>query len=627
MNSEKPDHSEPNGPRWELLPFAPREFFDLSRDFDKKDLKRAYNRLIRRFKPEKFPLEFQKIREAYETLNADLRYQKSSQKTRDSDQGSFDWTQVESEPSQPRKPKLNKPKAPHHSEKDQQSESASEFPQKSDSESPIFETPEKEPPSVETPSFPSSPNPTPAKPTLPHSSPPKPTPALTLDQKLTQWPLQKTLDELIEKPTKTPRDYYQIAVLSETILVNSGQAKSGDRAGNGFEYWLFTGISKFPNDSGLKSLVREHFKHVPIEGLSQSLLKASKVFASGQFLYLTETAWDRLIRGRPFEEFSETLGVCESQMDLTGDFSVPTFYIHIMRPAIWCADEEWLQDKFEIIEDSYHQLPNSEQFEMNFIFDLRDYILNRDEFVQRGFVCASVDQAIRSWCVEDEMLGDQRVIECQYVIAKNGEELLDEIPPFSEESNQLDKLKELRILWEHIVTDVMARIGESESLVNNENSLLIRDYLVRISRRNRRRNLYGFQVICVMIGVAVFFTGVVAGISFLVRMVGLFSSGKYVAGLLDFVYCIVSIIAGLFVLVLPIIFNPAGILYKTNARPELLKLLRVVPSEPRELSEWIDKIYDGNGEDISDISNIAEEIENDMAIDLYALAQRCININ
>jgi len=61
-------------PEWHLLPHDPIGFFGLGPSFDRKDLKRSYNRWLRRFKPEKFPDEFQRLRAAYETLDDRLRY-------------------------------------------------------------------------------------------------------------------------------------------------------------------------------------------------------------------------------------------------------------------------------------------------------------------------------------------------------------------------------------------------------------------------------------------------------------------------------------------------------------------------------------------------------------------------
>ena len=59
---------------WSLLPYKPVRFFGLNPDFDRRDLKRAYGKLIRRFKPETHPNEFQKIRRAYEDLENQVRY-------------------------------------------------------------------------------------------------------------------------------------------------------------------------------------------------------------------------------------------------------------------------------------------------------------------------------------------------------------------------------------------------------------------------------------------------------------------------------------------------------------------------------------------------------------------------
>lgn len=59
---------------WNLLPGNPLGFFGLNEDYTRKDLKRAYNKYLKLFKPEKFPEEFKKIRNAYETLEESLAY-------------------------------------------------------------------------------------------------------------------------------------------------------------------------------------------------------------------------------------------------------------------------------------------------------------------------------------------------------------------------------------------------------------------------------------------------------------------------------------------------------------------------------------------------------------------------
>ncbi len=63
-----------SGPDWSLLPGNPTEFFGLKPDAGRKELKRSYNRLVKRFKPERYPEEFQRIRRAFEQLEDQLRY-------------------------------------------------------------------------------------------------------------------------------------------------------------------------------------------------------------------------------------------------------------------------------------------------------------------------------------------------------------------------------------------------------------------------------------------------------------------------------------------------------------------------------------------------------------------------
>ena len=58
--------------RWPNDPF---ELLNLERSVDARTAKRAYFKLIRRFKPDRFPVEFQKIREAYESVQGWLSWQ------------------------------------------------------------------------------------------------------------------------------------------------------------------------------------------------------------------------------------------------------------------------------------------------------------------------------------------------------------------------------------------------------------------------------------------------------------------------------------------------------------------------------------------------------------------------
>lgn len=93
-------------PAWHHLPQDPRSFFELPEEFDRRDLKRAYGKLIRQFKPETHPQEFQRIRAAYEQLENAERYgrnQAANQSAADA------WKPADS--PEPRSPDVPQPTA------------------------------------------------------------------------------------------------------------------------------------------------------------------------------------------------------------------------------------------------------------------------------------------------------------------------------------------------------------------------------------------------------------------------------------------------------------------------------------------------------------------------------------
>ena len=57
-----------------LWPDDPFDLLNLKRSDDARTAKRAYFKLIRKYKPDRFPAEFQKIREAYESVESWLQW-------------------------------------------------------------------------------------------------------------------------------------------------------------------------------------------------------------------------------------------------------------------------------------------------------------------------------------------------------------------------------------------------------------------------------------------------------------------------------------------------------------------------------------------------------------------------
>lgn len=68
-SSESP-HQEPP---WHFLPRFPRKFFGLEPEATREHLKHAYSVLIRKYKPERYPEEFKRIRAAFEQVDREMR--------------------------------------------------------------------------------------------------------------------------------------------------------------------------------------------------------------------------------------------------------------------------------------------------------------------------------------------------------------------------------------------------------------------------------------------------------------------------------------------------------------------------------------------------------------------------
>ena len=106
------EHEQPD---WSQLPANPRGFFALPAEFERKELKRAYNRLIRMYKPEKHPNEFQKIRAAFEELDLELRYGYAAP-TATHQSTDYQWNELAAEVTAPAESSapVAKPRLPIH---------------------------------------------------------------------------------------------------------------------------------------------------------------------------------------------------------------------------------------------------------------------------------------------------------------------------------------------------------------------------------------------------------------------------------------------------------------------------------------------------------------------------------
>jgi hypothetical protein len=357
--------SEHGDPRWELLPHDPEGFFGLEGDYDLRDLKRSYNQWIRRFKPEKFPEEFQRIRTAYEALSNSFRFQ------------------VPPAGSLP----VPAPPAPRP---------ASERPSRPTGRS------------YGTSAYPEA------------DLAPKPT--VPPKEALKQKSPRDLYEELRCKSSKSPEDYVALAFLADVI----GSKGSGARP---FFEWLLAGLMEYPGDWGLVELVRAFLlqPHPPAE-LARLLSQTVHVIAPERFQYATELAWDRLLSEGAPEHFSESLRECGDVLGRALGMWQVMFYVHVLRKATWKADPGDIAAMREVIDDHFHSLDRWVQREFELTSLILDYLPTREAFVARGPACQRIDQAVRDWCLLPEQQADARILDCFYFLSQRGSHLLSEFP-------------------------------------------------------------------------------------------------------------------------------------------------------------------------------------------------------
>jgi hypothetical protein len=588
MNSaDSTDNSEPAQPDWNLLRHAPEEFFELQGDFDTRDLKRSYNRLLRRFKPEKFPQEFQKIRAAYELLNDNLRYKQDS--FRRLSPNVFDWGIQKEPPKKEPKSNSNVPEPATNQETSTRTES--------------------------------SPAATPLVNEGKYSA--------TIEERIESESLSSLARELEAKAHKSPREFYQLALLADILDPPDlpGQPAAEKTLQTGFEKWLLAGISQHPRDSGLLNLWREYLSSfAPIERLGMLLRESLNVLQTQRFFYVTEQAWDRFLQDcTSFAEFDEVLESCLQNSSLAADKSVVVFYLHLLKRALWKTDEDWIARKIEEVESQYFSLSNWQQKDFEVLVILRQYLSNRAWMLQRGVLAQAMDQAIQDWCTKPEIQADQAVLECQHLISSNGRRLLDEFP--FEDGEHCIKMFPC---WMYVVEDVRRRLAEPRIDVEDDARAHAINFVVRLTRRSERGMQSCFGKLLQWSGAVFAIYAMVIAIAFMVRMFIRLFSGMVLLGLLDIVWAGLLLVTGIVVF---FTMAKVGLRIKmlpyATVRLEMLKLLRVVPLRMKALSDYINQAEDLPNESDTIIINtrhITHRIRVDVALEIYSLAQQCLNV-
>ncbi|MGI9472248.1 MAG: J domain-containing protein [Rubripirellula sp.] len=321
---------------WDHLPHDPLAFFGLAEGFERRDLKRAYGRLIRQFKPETHPAEFQRIRAAYEQLENANRYGRSQQAAEAANSA---W-EINRPPSSQGRSEDSASGASHRTGRD-----------------PAKTAP---PPLVD----------------VARSKP------------------RETYQRLQEKGTRTPQEYYVLAVLSDLLKLPEG--------GKSFIQWLLLGLKSHPSDPGLTALVAQYLRtDVSVEEAPRVRKSVASALRSPLFYRLTESLWERLLREQDFERFYQLLEPCERLIRQTDPRARWAFYLRILRTAIWKAPPDWTEARLGELESEAAQFEGAMEQDLEFLALLRNHLKSQPPQLAALPARARIDHLLHEHCNGD----------------------------------------------------------------------------------------------------------------------------------------------------------------------------------------------------------------------------------
>jgi hypothetical protein len=230
--------------------------------------------------------------------------------------------------------------------------------------------------------------------------------------------------ELAGLTYKTPYDCYALALLSDVVTPASDCR---------FASWLISGIADSPHELALHCLLQRYFQDpIPTEFLPKILTQAARQLTELYFYPLTERLWRRLLHEQGFPVFHETLIRC---LDFQPGIQIGnrlTFYLQILRHAVWVADPAWIKETTAYIEEHFQQIPYQLGDEIDLLLALQNYAAHRATFISRHPLRTEMDAVIRSYFTEEEYLADRKMINCQAKFLADPRMLAAAFPEFNE---------------------------------------------------------------------------------------------------------------------------------------------------------------------------------------------------
>lgn len=364
---------QPDAP-WHYLPGNPRAFFGLTGNATREELKSAYSQCIRRFKPDRFPNEFKKIRAAFDALDLELRTGAVPPETPSqtlSRANVTEWLEREAPDQTAAPPKQNEAEAPATQLADTVSEDA---------------------------------------------DPQTLTPRATAYLRVGSTDPEAWYQELHRQQHKSAYDYFVLAALADVV----------PEADQSFAMWIAEGAIAHPRDPQLASLFHSllNDKHLSCKEIRSLLLCIARGASPSVFYATTDSLWKRFVVVAPWEEVVATLQACERESMARGQDGKLPFMIGLMSKAMWRAPIEWLHERKRMIEESHESIQNELEFEHELNCKL---LLLREKHVPRLEANAfgrSILAAIRSVSEDSEQQATRNVCQCQLDVLAHSQEFL-----------------------------------------------------------------------------------------------------------------------------------------------------------------------------------------------------------
>lgn len=411
-DSALPSDGQPDQPEWHRLPRDPVGFFGLTEGFDRKDLKRAYNTLLRRFKPDKYPQEFQKLRAAFEQLDGELRYGEAP---------SIKNSPFEDHQWKSSKDAATSPESIGNSNAHQSFEASDSI-----EDAPV--APHTDP-RIDVPREDARETPTHANQDAPIDKPAKPTRVKSLRERLETESLTDLYEELKLNP-REPFDFYVLALLSDAVADPKDQL---------FLHWVLTGLQKFPSHPALTQLLTAYFEKGDVrdDQLATALVCLSQVVKRDRFYFLAEKLFDRLTLSAPWPQVEATLKQCAANIDDHNIGSRVVFTCHLLRRALWLAPIATCQEMLDYINHHYEFLEGRLEYEQELNTLLLNYVQARERFVAKGPIAQMIDHALRRYCLDTDGRGDYEIVKTQVHIAQHPQQLFREFGLTPQEDMQV----------------------------------------------------------------------------------------------------------------------------------------------------------------------------------------------